>query len=160
MFLSARDSFPKKATKVSINIMSNVSNLKTPGLTALSRPRAQFEGPEHLFDVGRDAVTEACTKCHRDTFYCPHRVAYCNNNTEIEKVSRLETLCMCVNGCMVVEECNNNTEIEKVRRRSRTKFMCVKDCMVVSKPKTALPTWKLRRREGDRVYMRERLHGS
>ncbi|GAQ89053.1 hypothetical protein KFL_004830040 [Klebsormidium nitens] len=47
--------------------------------------KSRFEGPEYLFDVGREAVTEACTKCHRDTFYCPHRAAYCNNNTEIEK---------------------------------------------------------------------------
>ncbi|KAG6549104.1 hypothetical protein Mapa_009330 [Marchantia paleacea] len=49
--------------------------------------RTRFDGPKYLYDVGRAglATTKHCTRCHKQTYYCPHNAAYCTNNPGLKK---------------------------------------------------------------------------
>ncbi|CAM6087952.1 unnamed protein product [Calypogeia fissa] len=49
--------------------------------------RTRFDGPKYLYDVGRAglATTKHCTRCHKQTYYCPHNAAYSTNNPGLEK---------------------------------------------------------------------------
>lgn len=49
----------------------------------------KFDGPEFVYDVGKAGLctTAHCHKCHKQTYYCPHRIAYCNNNPYMKKES-------------------------------------------------------------------------
>eukprot|EP01018_Ginkgo_biloba_P002397 Gb_21373 [translate_table: standard] len=52
----------------------------------LAAPRqTRYAGPKYLYDIGKTAVTEHCMKCHKETFYCPHRIAYGTSNPTLEK---------------------------------------------------------------------------
>ncbi len=48
----------------------------------------QFDGPKFVYDVGKAglATTAHCSKCHKQTYYCQHQIAYCNNNPTFVKV--------------------------------------------------------------------------
>lgn len=48
----------------------------------------QFDGPKFVYDVGKAGLstTAHCQKCHRQTYYCQHQIAYCANNPELKKV--------------------------------------------------------------------------
>ena len=48
----------------------------------------QFDGPKFVYDVGKAGLstTAHCQKCHKQTYYCQHQIAYCANNPELKKV--------------------------------------------------------------------------
>ena len=48
----------------------------------------QFDGPKFVYDVGKAGLstTAHCHKCHKQTYYCQHQIAYCANNPELKKV--------------------------------------------------------------------------
>ncbi|MCO5607211.1 hypothetical protein L7F22_061404 [Adiantum nelumboides] len=52
----------------------------------LEKPRhTRFDGPQYLFDINRSAVTPHCMRCHKDTYFCPHRAAYGTGNPHLDK---------------------------------------------------------------------------
>lgn len=53
----------------------------------------QTQVPNHLFDIGRTAITPICNKCSRETFYCPHRVNSQGSDT-LRRLGPLKTSAM------------------------------------------------------------------
>lgn len=47
--------------------------------------RTKFDGPQYLYDINRSAVTPHCMRCHKDTYFCPHRAAYGTGNPYLDK---------------------------------------------------------------------------
>lgn len=49
------------------------------------REQLKFDGPQFLYDINRSAVTPHCMRCHKDTYFCPHRAAYGTGNPHLDK---------------------------------------------------------------------------
>jgi hypothetical protein len=47
-----------------------------------------FDGPKFVYDVSKVGlvITNHCSKCHKQMYYCQHQIAYCNNLTFVKVI--------------------------------------------------------------------------